>query len=411
MITIKKKHTITDEYFLNLLYKYNNIVRFGYNRIIKDKIIKCSELEKKVKNTMLNIECLDASWIKSAVKKSTELQIETKLYFGGKNNFFKRKYKKIKSLDKNFPLEMRGSCNDRGNRKASLVEDKFIFKPSKGIKYEIDLKLSKNEAKMLSIIEQESKLQKNYFNFKIDKEYIYISFNEPKIYNYKSKLSRYLGIDLNPNWIAISIQYIDKEVFKEIIDLKILNKQNTNKKHFELVEIVKHIINLCKTYQVEYVFLEELNIKSSDKNKGRIYNKLLNNDWNRNLVVNNLIKHLNINNIKYRLINPYYTSFIGQIKYINTYDSLAASKEIIYRGYLMINNITVNDYVSNFLSSLVSTHWKKMVPEVSTYKDLYNYYKSKSKASYRFLFTDAEKLKFSSLRLNSYKSMIDLIRI
>jgi IS605 OrfB family transposase len=411
MITIKKKHNIDDDYFLNLLNKYNNVIRFSYNRIIKDKITKYSELERIVKDKMLNIECLDASWIKSAVKKSTELQTETKLYFGGKNNFFKRKYKKIDLLDKNFPIEMRGSSNDKGNRKASLVSNKFIFKPVKGIKYEIDLKLSKNENKMLSIIEDESKLYKNYFNFKIDKQYIYISFNEPILNIYKSKNNRYLGIDLNPNWIALSIQDIDKEVFKEIIDLKLLNKQTTNKKQHELVELNKHIISLCKNYKVEYVFLEDLNIRSSNKNKGRRFNKLLNNDWNRNYTVNNLVKQLNINSIKYRLVNPFYTSFIGQIKDLNEYDSVAASKEIVHRGYLMINNYNVNDYVNSFLSNLVSTHWKKMISEVSTYKDLYDYYKSKSKTSYRFLFNDIEKLKFSSLRLKFHKSMVDLIRI
>ena len=42
---------------------------------------------------------LDASWIKAAVKKSTELNSDKKLYFGGKGKFFKRKYKKIEKLN------------------------------------------------------------------------------------------------------------------------------------------------------------------------------------------------------------------------------------------------------------------------------------------------------------------------
>ena len=42
----------------------------------------------------------------------------------------------------------------------------------------------------------------------------------------------------------------------------------------------------------------------------------------------------------------------------------------------------------------------------------YNHFKTKkkSKNSYRFLFNDVEKLKWSSLRLKSNKSKIDLIR-
>ena len=92
MITIKKKHNIKDLIFDELLKRYNNVVRYSYNRITKDNINKLSDLEKYIKSNMNNIECIDASWIKSAVKKSTELQTEKKLYFGGKSNFFKRKF-------------------------------------------------------------------------------------------------------------------------------------------------------------------------------------------------------------------------------------------------------------------------------------------------------------------------------
>jgi len=86
MITIKKRHYIEDEYFIKILKQYNSVVRFSYNRRIKDKIEKLSELEQLIKSSMKNIDLLDASWIKCAVKKSVELQTDTKLYFGGKKD-------------------------------------------------------------------------------------------------------------------------------------------------------------------------------------------------------------------------------------------------------------------------------------------------------------------------------------
>lgn len=412
MITIKKKHNLDDIKFIELFNKFNNVVRFAYNRRVKDNITSLSELEKIVKSKMLNINCLDASWIKCAVKKAFELQTDKKLYFGGKYNFFKRKYKKIDEYSKNSPLEMRGSSSDKGNRKAKIVDDLFIFKPSKGIQFEIKLILSKNEHKLINIIEEESKQGKNYFNFKINEEFIWISFNEPVIYKHSFKSNRFLGIDLNPNWIAISIQDKSNEIYKEIIDLRLINKENKNKKEYELTMINKHIINMCKNYQVEFVCLEDLNISSSNKNKGRRYNKLLNNDWNRNYFVNNLVKWLNINNIKHLMVSPFYTSFIGQIKNNNDYDSIAASKEVAFRGFLLTSGIKVQNYVNDFLGGQVTTRWKEMLPNIFTFKDLYNYFKTqkKSKNSYRFLFNDAEKLKWSSLRLNTFKSKIDLIR-
>ena len=412
MITIKKRHNIQGPIFDQLLKKYNNVVRYSYNRIIKDGITKLSDLEKYVKSNMNNIDCLDASWIKTAVKKSTEIQIDNKLYFGGKKNFFKRKFGKINKYNKDVPMEMRGSSNDRGNRKAKLSDNNFIFKPYKGIEFNIELKLSKNEKRMLKIIEEESKLSKNYFNFEINNEYVWISFNEPVMEKHNFKKDRYLGIDLNPNWIAISVMDRGiKEVYKELIDLRELNRFSKFKKDYELSILNKHIVNLCKGYNVEYVCIEDLSIKSSDKGLGKRYNKLLNNDWNRNYLVNNLVKWLNINSIKNLMVNPFYTSFIGQVKNIEDYDSLAASKEVAWRGYLMNKGIKVNEYVKDFLSGLVTTHWKEMLPNINTFKEMYEFFKTKkkSKNSYRFLFNDVEKQKWSSFRLMSYKSMIDLI--
>ena len=79
----------------------------------------------------------------------------------------------------------------------------------------------------------------------------------------------------------------------------------------------------------------------------------------------------------------------------------------------MINNFKVQDYVNQFLGGLVTTRWKEMLPNINTYKDLYDHFKTqkKSKNSYRFLFTDLEKDKWSCLRLNSHQSKIDLVRV
>jgi IS605 OrfB family transposase len=203
-----------------------------------------------------------------------------------------------------------------------------------------------------------------------------------------------------------------KEIYKELIDLREINKCDRNKKRYELSILNKHIVSLCQHYQVEYVSLEDLNIKSSNKGLGKRYNKFVNNDWNRNYIVNNLIKWLNINNIKYIKVNPFYTSFIGQIKNNKDYDSVAAAKEVAFRCYLTINGIKVQDYVNKFLTGSVTTHWKEMLPNINNYKELYNHFKTKkkSKNSYRFLFSDAEKAKWSSFRLKSNKSNIDLIK-
>jgi len=453
--TIKKKHNIKlNDKFIN---QYSSVIRYTYNRIIKDNVTSLSELENIVKTKMLNIDELDASWIKTAVKKAVELNStriattkakekerldkekldkktpikkslkpkkprraiefirDKKVYFGGRGNFFKRKYNKIDELDKSIPFDMVGSCSDKnGNRKAELNvinDNEIIFKPKSGIKQSIKLKLSKNEFKLLSRLELECKENKKYFNIKLDKENVYISFDESRLKQEKKSQikNRILGIDLNPNWIGYSIQDFKKQsimIYKNIISLEKLNKLSTEKKNHEIYEIVKHIIHECIHYQVNMVGIEKLSINSKEYNKGRKYNKLLNNDWNRNDFVNNLTKWLNINNIKTITVNPAYTSFMGQIDNPNDYDSVAASLEIGHRTFLVSRGVSIKDYINDRKinnDEMQSTRWKKMVVDqlFGTYIDLYKFFKKKKfLSSYRFLFHDNG----FSLRMNSIKS-------
>jgi hypothetical protein len=81
--------------------------------------------------------------------------------------------------------------------------------------------------------------------------------------------------------------------------------------------------------------IEDLNIKSSDKKQGRTFNRLCNNVWNRNLVVNKLKMLSVIYGYELVEVNPVYSSFIGNLLYGNstTPDMIASSIEISRRGY------------------------------------------------------------------------------
>lgn len=416
MITVKKKQSV----FKNkrFIEQYSNVVRYSYNRIIKDGILKASELEKKVKTSMNNIELLDASWIKAAVKKSLELHREEKVYFGGKKQFFDRKYNKIQSYSKDIPVDMRGETG-RGNRKAELdlLNNQVIFKPKCGVKYYIPLKLSKNEKDNLYQIQLLCEKGEGYFNFKISEENVWISFEETLI-SKKTPLykeDRILGIDVNPNYIGICIMDINStqtEVYKEILDLRELNKRNDkNKKEYEIVTISKHIIKLVKHYKVEIVSFEKLNMKGKNHGKGKYLNVLLN-QWNRRKQINNLKKYLNLNSIKYYEVRAEYSSFIGQMIYEDDYDMVAASKEIAFRSYLLKNNLNEYDSIDRECMNYIPTRWKEMVYEGQIFKQLYYLFKKKKLLdSYRFLYNDkSSKINCcSSFSLISYKSLIKFI--
>ena len=70
-------------------------------------------------------------------------------------------------------------------------------------------------------------------------------------------------------------------------------KYIVNKRKFEVIEIGYKLTKLANHFRCEIFSLEDLNIKSSDKSKGRNFNRLLNNQWNRTLLVNILEKIVN----------------------------------------------------------------------------------------------------------------------
>ena len=250
----------------------------------------------------------------------------------------------------------------------------------------------------------------------ISEDSVWISYDPSLLTEsvYESKKGRYLGLDLNPNYIGLSIMDINhnnkKEIYKEIIDLRKLNETSTNKKLYETVAISKHIVNLCKHYHVECVGLENLNMKSKNHKKGKKLNKLLN-SWNRNSFVNNLKKRLTLNDIKFKEVRPEYSSFIGQLENPLDFDSVAASKEIGFRAYLLNNNLNEYNSINRECLNLIPTRWKEMVPEnFTTFKDLYYTFKQKELLnSYRVLYKDQNLS--SSSRLSSYKSTVELIRL
>lgn len=108
-----------------------------------------------------------------------------------------------------------------------------------------------------------------------------------------------------------------------------------NKRKFEIIEVAKDICSIAKQCQCEMVIVEDLNIKSQDRSKGKKLNRLCNSFFIRNAFINNLNKRCNIAGIKFLKVIPAYSSFIGNFLYrsLNLPDPILASIEIGRRGY------------------------------------------------------------------------------
>ena len=452
MQTIKIKYTIddTDKLLLNdYIKQYNHVYRVAFNNLQSHKKNKLSELIN-----LNNIDLLDSWFIQSAnyeVKTLYKLVGDKKVIFGGRKNFIKRCQNKISYDEFNSyrvqPLcsygeKKSGTKSVHGNRKFKLSDDlTFITLKLKERKIKINLPkyLHSNIKYILKKIYKHQILDDTPITYKIDYNYVYIQFDESIILNKNNNLNkiqnRILSLDLNPNYIGWSIVDWKSEnefnVIKSgVYSIKNLNDKDFNlknkgyssdsnerkyisdKRNFETLQIVKNIVNKSIYYKCQVISIEDLNIKSSDFDKGKRLNKLVNNSWCRNAFVNNLTKRCNIFNIKLLKVKPEYSSFIGNFLYrsLNLPDMVLASIEIGRRGYEFYNQYIskTKEIKKNIIKpdlNMFNRLYLKSLEEFklqSTYKDLIElyYFFKKSKMMYR-LSIDQFNLQFSRLFSNT----------
>ena len=431
------------------LQPYNNVVRYAYKRFRELLAIgvnpSVDEIVRIVQSNMKHIEVLDFTLIRYAVLKASSMKEKEKVIFGGRKLFNAIKFFAFKKNPKvplpelkerfhakryNKPLFLRGCCEDlHGNRKAELDiidNNSVILKFSRNEHAEVRLPvLNKKHLEHLSKLQDLCDQNKGCFSIEVSNEYIYIIFEEKYVQEKTVSTfieNRVLAIDLNPNYIGLSICNWSGEsskqiVYKEIINLSkltALRQDRAYKRHkrdYETSEVNRHIIELAKHYKCEVVAFEKLDIKVQDHSRGKKFNKSVNNCWNRTKLIQNLIKRCVIARVKYQGVLAMYSSFIGQMTNASEYDSIAASLELSRRAYLFNKAIKLEMrprgiVYPKFDVSILPTLWKERAMEegIKSWKGLYQSLK-KSKTRYRFLFV-LDFFKGISLSLNSYKSLV-----
>ena len=391
MKTIKLPYKTTED-LTSILKQYSNIVRYSYNRFLEGKTEKdIRELSK----SLSNIDFLNSWLIQCGIKDGKAIQTRfknEKVIFGGKYNLINRLKNKITkdefSLKRLSPINIQGEELKQGNRsfKLDIIENnQIIFKLSKNKHIKLELPNLRNNIKKelfkLQQLNEVKQNQKGYtYSVRFDLQNIYISFEEfkqePNILNE----NRYIGIDLNPDTIGISVLENDvviytqefslKQIFSKILSEKLSSKSDKmkyfqNKLKFETFEISKSISLIAKQFNCKSVFIEDLHFKGSSQIK--ISNRKNKNLWKRELFINNLTKRLNILGIKLYLVNPAYSSFIGNLQYDYT-DAVNASIEIARRGY----EYRIKKNKTGFYPKLLVKHqWKEMATKYTDWKKFF----------------------------------------
>ena len=375
--------------------------------------------EQKLKAIDFKLKIGKLSEHKYSIKKKSILN-ELKLIFGGKENYRLRQEGKITKEEfkqnRLSPLSSIGESQFKGNRKFNINSDLTItFKPSKYNHFNFRLIYGQKQEHYLKSLYELSLTNSISISYKLDKEYIYISFDESKLFNIENiKIqNRVLGIDMNPNYIGWSIVdwksssefnvvesgvYSFKkfsDLYKQLNDLKNVSSNDhrriklSNKRTYETVKVAENIINKAIYYKCQIVSIEDLNMKSSDKDKGKNYNALCNNHWLRTTFCNQLRKRTTIHKIQLLEVKPQYSSFIGNFLFrsLNKPDMVLASIEISRRCYEYYNQYIslTKEQKKNIIQPDVKDFikfWRMSMEELrlefsgSSLIELYNFIKS-----------------------------------
>ena len=418
MKTIKLK--IMNNVDLNYELKtYNSIVHFAYNRFHDDTSIKEKDVRSQV-NQLFKGK-LNSWLLQCAIKDGKAIQerhCNKKVIFGGKT-LYKRYLRKLINKDefnkqKQIPISSQGEMLHKGNRMFDFNFDKqlLIFKVSKDKHINIQLgNIHKRLQKELNKLNELCYDKKATVSIRLNNDYIWITYDE-KLLDSSMKFdclkdNRVMGLDLNPNYIGLSVIEFNKEnnfkvLYKQVFDLKVLTDKNTSKdkRHYELIKICHTISNLINYWKCKKLSIEDLNIKQNDKGQGKGFNRLCNNVWDRTLVTNKLTMLSNIYGYELVKVNPAYSSFIGNLVYGNsdTPDMIAASIEIARRGYKKYEK---KWFYPVFNIERLDEQWKQTLAGVKDWKNAFLKIKN-SKVKYRVLLNDiAQNAVFSKFNRKS----------
>lgn len=217
-----------------------------------------------------------------------------------------------------------------------------------------------------------------------------------------------------------------------VFDLKTLNDKDNelkvsssdskriyvnNKREHETIDIAYKLFSLCRHFNCESFAIENLNINSKDNKKGNKFNRLVNNQWNRNKFVSVLRKLIKASSTNLFEVPPQYSSILGNLIYRKERkpDMVLASIEIGRRAYEFNRQYITKEVEKqkniiqpnfNFVKDSISKSLEELKVEfkVNNYRELYSFIKE-SKLKYRFSLFDA-KIKQCSFSKNYYRSKI-----
>ena len=406
---------------------YSSIVRYAFNRLQENNSTTltyqdvCSKF--KLNSHLCNCAVREAYGIIKRFKKD---EFPKKFHFGdikrrSKGLISHEEFKQSRNLG--FFSEGENGCA-KGNRlfKIDLQNNSIIYKRSRNEHIELKIveTLSDKRKRILESLYLTMENKVSPVSFRIKNDNLYISYDESIVESFKHfknlKQNRILGIDLNPNYIGLSILEFDsknefKIIHKQVSDLSELNESGlTNKVKFELQQIDNDILKLCKHYRVSKLVVEDLKFKKDNHFWSKKLNSLCKNKFRYSTIKQHLNTLCNVYGVEFIEVNACYSSFMGNFCYgsVKTPDMVAASIELARRGYKKFQKEWFYPSLidGERIKEVLGNQWKKELKlAYNSWKTFFNQIK-KLKLKYRFQL-DGSKAVFSK---KYYKKKVNLYR-
>lgn len=404
---------------------YSSLVRYSFNRL-KDGMSSMTKVyqDSASKFNLGSFFIVTANREAKSIISQFKYEIP-KFHFGD----FKRVQKGLITKEefkasRNRGLASEGEIQYKGNRyfKLDLSNFQCIYKRSR--KQHINLKFNQFiSKKQLAILERIHLCAENRLTpvtYKVKGEHLYITYDETIVETFKQfknlKKNRVLGIDLNPNYIGLSIiEFFADDSFKvlhkQVFDLTELNESgSTGKVKFELQQINNQIIHLCNYYKCSKLVVEDLKFKKGNKFWSKKLNRLCKNKFRYSTIKQHLQTLCNTYGVEFVEVNAAYSSLVGNLVYGSetTPDMVAASIEIARRGYKKFEKGWFHQALVSLerLKEVLGNQWKKeLETNFKSWKSLFEQIK-KSKIMYRFQLDESKAVSRALHRKGLYRNYI-----
>ena len=345
-----------------------SLVHIFYNLFVDNPKMTCHEANEHIKGYK-NLDLMDSYMVLCAYRRAysmykrynvdSEEPLGHKLVFGKRKNLIKtskhtlskKEFKKLRIL----PLFLEGQKADFANRRVR-IKDKHTLEFVVNGKVIFVFRVSDKRCGILNQLKKKQDAKQMPITYTIGDDYITITYNQklltvPK--NHNLLANRIMSIDMNPDYIGITIFDVDQNSYIRnilkayVIDWSTIteiqkelkqasnsegNKYLTNKRTHEIKNVGKFISDLSVFYKCKYIAIEDLDFDSNCKG-------FRNSKWNRKLVFQSLFKHSVENGVTILRVNPAYTSIIGNIVCRhNIPDMCRSAYEIGYRAVKGLQN-------------------------------------------------------------------------